>query len=182
YDKSQYGTNKATNQNGKLVKHFDGSGITSHTVYDFKGNILTTTREFTVAYDSTPDWTNVAGVPLQAPFTTITEFDALSRATEITTPDSSRTVPSYDESNLLEQMKVSIRGAALETVFVESINHDAKGQRLTIDYGNNTITSYDYDPLTFRLVRLQTIRTGDNAQLQDLNFTYDPVGNITRIK
>jgi RHS repeat-associated protein len=182
YDKSEYGTNKLTNQNGKLVKHFDGSGITSHTLYDFKGNILTTRREFTVAYDSTPDWTNVTAIALQAPLTTSNEFDALSRTIEITTPDASRTVPSYDESNLLEQMKVTIRGAASETVFVESIDHDAKGQRKKIQYGNDAITSYDYDPLTFRLVRLQTVRPGDNVQLQDLNFTYDPVGNITRIK
>jgi RHS repeat-associated protein len=182
YDKSEYGINKVRNQNGKLVKHFDGSSITSHALYDFKGNTLTTTREFTVAYDGTPDWSNVAAIALQAPFTTSNEFDALSRTIEITTPDASRTVPSYDESNLLEQMKVTIRGAASETVFVESIDHDAKGQRKKIEYGNNTITSYDYDPLTFRLTRLQTVRTGDSVQLQDLNFTYDPVGNITRIK
>ncbi|MGB0128907.1 MAG: RHS repeat-associated core domain-containing protein, partial [Rhodocyclaceae bacterium] len=38
---------------------------------------------------------------------------------------------------------------------------------------------YTYDPVTFRLTRLQTLRGGEN--LQDLAYVYDPVGNITHI-
>ena len=37
-----------------------------------------------------------------------------------------------------------------------------------------------YDPLTFRLARLRT-RARRRSALQDLRYTYDPVGNITRI-
>ena len=52
-------------------------------------------------------------------------------------------------------------------------------------------TTYDYDPLTFRLTQLKTTRAGPDATaaqlftnsdvVQDLRYTYDPVGNITRI-
>ena len=65
------------------------------------------------------------------------------------------------------------------TTFVTDIDYDAKGQRERIDYGNGVDTTYDYDPLTFRLVRLQTLRGSE--PLQDLSYTYDPVGNITHI-
>ena len=49
-------------------------------------------------------------------------------------------------------------------------------------FGNNTVTTYTYDPKTFRLLRLFTTRNSGTGLLQDLNYTYDPVGNITYIK
>ncbi|HAZ02537.1 MAG TPA: hypothetical protein DCY97_10255, partial [Marinilabiliales bacterium] len=67
------------------------------------------------------------------------------------------------------------------TAFVTNINYNEKGQRLLIEYGNNTSTEYQYDPNTFRLNRLKTLRTGNSSTLQDLNYTYDPVGNIVEI-
>ena len=59
------------------------------------------------------------------------------------------------------------------------IDYDAKGQRTALLYGNGTSTAYIYDPLTFRLIRLLTTRGSEI--LQDLNYTYDPVGNITNL-
>ena len=41
-------------------------------------------------------------------------------------------------------------------------------------------TAYSYDPLTFHLTHLQTLRGTES--LQDLSYTYDPVGNITSIR
>ncbi|MGH1552109.1 hypothetical protein ACRAWF_07930 [Streptomyces sp. L7] len=58
---------------------------------------------------------------------------------------------------------------------VTRIDHDAKGRRTLIAYGNGISTEYTYDPLTFRLVRLNT------GELQNLTYTYDPVGNITEV-
>jgi RHS repeat-associated protein len=75
-----------------------------------------------------------------------------------------------------------LRGAATETVFVQNIDYDAKGQRTLIEYGNGVRTTYTYDPETFLLVRLLTTRISDSARLQDLQYTYDPVGNITEIR
>ena len=60
-----------------------------------------------------------------------------------------------------------------------NIDYDAKGQRLRLDYGSGVSISYAYNPLTFRLTRLQTLRVAE--RLQDLAYTYDPVGNITHI-
>ena len=65
---------------------------------------------------------------------------------------------------------------------VTNIDYDAKGQRQRIDYGNGASTSYEYDPLTFRLAQLRTTRGTGQTKLQDLNYTYDPAGNITYVR
>src|SRR5262249_62263006 len=78
-----------------------------------------------------------------------------------------------------------------------NIDYNAKGQPLRIDYKNSTSTGYGYDPLTFRLTQIVTRRNaatfpGDDPQpavadwpgryLQNLHYTYDPVGNFTDIQ
>ena len=86
------------------------------------------------------------------------------------------------------------------TSFVRNIDYDAKGQRLLIAYGSGAVpaqqgvtTTYEYDPQTFRLRRLQTTRPAglngtisqlfvDPAIVQDLRYTYDPAGNISHIE
>jgi RHS repeat-associated protein len=76
---------------------------------------------------------------------------------------------------------------------VTNIAYNAKGQREQIVYGNGATTIYEYDPLTFRLGHLNTTRAAnpdatasqlfkDAAVVQDLRYSYDPVGNITRIE
>jgi RHS repeat-associated protein len=51
---------------------------------------------------------------------------------------------------------------------------------MRIEYGNGAHMDYEYDPKTFRLLRLRTLR-GEHA-LQDLSYTFDPVGNITDLR
>jgi|CXWL01.1.fsa_nt_gi RHS repeat-associated protein len=81
-----------------------------------------------------------------------------------------------------------------KTVVMQGIEYDAKGQKQRIQYGNGTVTQYHYNPETFRLQQLSTTRPGfeaklpskpsglkDDKVLQNLYYTYDPVGNITEI-
>jgi RHS repeat-associated protein len=136
-------------------------------------------------------------------FTTRTNFDALNRPVVLITPRTPTTQPSlirpsYNEANLLKRVDANLQGeqAGGQPVwrpFVADINYDAKGQRLLIDYGNGVRTVYTYDPRTFRLASLLTRRPaaafpGDcpqnsvGCQVQNLHYTYDPVGNITAIR
>ena len=66
-------------------------------------------------------------------------------------------------------------GATEATTFVAHLDYNARGQRTLISYGNGTRSEYAYDPLTFRLISLATVRGGQ--RLQDLRYAYDPVGN-----
>lgn len=139
-------------------------------------------------------------------YTSITTYDALNRPITITTPHTFTMQPNvihptYNEANLLERVDVMLRGATANgepvwTPFVVNIDYDAKGQRTRIDYGNGTSTFYTYDPLTYRLLHLRTRRNTavfpadcpqpapsdwPGCRLQNLHYTYDPVGNITHI-
>jgi RHS repeat-associated protein len=117
----------------------------------------------------------------EAVFTTTATFDAINRPTTLTTPDASVARPRYNEANLLQSLVVNLRGASETTHFVTHIDYNAKGQRELIEYSDSVRTLYTYDPLTFRMVRLLTRRQSDSATLQDLNYAFDPVGNITSI-
>ena len=135
-------------------------------------------------------------------YTSHTTYDALNRPVTQRTPDNSVVRPTYNEANLLERVDVMLRGATaggkpVWTSFVANIDYDAKGQRTRIDYGNGASTFYEYDPLTFRLMHLLTRRNDivfpddcpqppptnwPGCHVQDLHYTYDPAGNITRIR
>jgi RHS repeat-associated protein len=187
---------EAANLRGKIVRHFDQAGVVSSDDYDFKGNPLRNQRQLALEYKATLDWS--ASVPLEKQtYTSFTRYDALNRPVELTAPDQSVIRPVYNEANLLERVEADLRGAAAATLFVTDIDYDAKGQRTLIDYGNGVRTTYDYDPLTFRLINLLTRRdatvfpddcpqpppTGwPGCQLQNLSYTYDPAGNITHIR
>jgi RHS repeat-associated protein len=91
-------------------------------------------------------------------------------------------LPEYDDGGLLKTVKAKLRGSANETDFVTGISYNPKGQRTRIKYGNGATTKYEYDEKNFRLARLLTTRNNGTDTLQDLNYIYDQMGNITQIK
>lgn len=181
--KTTYGESRpnpeANNLRGKAHQSFDGAGVVTTGDYDFKGNLLSNSRQLAAEYKNTLDWSAAVALETEV-FTVTTSFDALNRPVTVSTPDGSTVRPTYNEANLLERVEANLRGSGAATLFVGDLDYNAKGQRERIEYGNGVATTYEYDPLTFRLIRLQTLRGGD--VLQDLNYTYDPVGNITRIR
>lgn len=77
---------------------------------------------------------------------------------------------------------VSLTGkaeATPATLFVKKIDYNAGGQATRIEYGNGMITTKTYDSITARLKRIYSVKGTDI--LQDLNYTYDSVGNIVAI-
>ena len=182
--------------------------------YDFKGNLLRTTRRLALEYKQHVDWsavepvlnTDILNLPaveaalaplLEAEtFTNSTTYDALNRPIRIVAPHSNGagtklnvTQPVYNEANLLERVEVWLEQDAEPAGLldpdtatqhtVRNIDYNAKGQRDLIEYGNGVKTTYEYDDKTFRLVHLRTLR--GTEPLQDMCYTYDPIGNITTI-
>ncbi|HWY90253.1 MAG TPA: RHS repeat-associated core domain-containing protein, partial [Solirubrobacteraceae bacterium] len=64
---------------------------------------------------------------------------------------------------------------------LSSVEYDEHGRRGTIAYGNGVTGRCSYDPDTSRLVRVVATRGGSPLVLQDLTYTYDPVGNVTHV-
>ena len=199
YDKIDYGegqpSDQALNLRTHIFQHRDAAGVVSTSVvdpvakqtvaFDFKGNSLGSSRQFVGEYKSLPDWGKAAPAFLPDVFVSETRYDALNRIIAGTTPDRSVVHPTYNEANLLQTVTVNLLGSAVATSLVTNIDYDAKAQRILIEYGNTTRTNYSYDPLTFRLTRLTTTCSGFPANqqtVQDLTYTYDPVGNVTHIQ
>jgi RHS repeat-associated protein len=145
-------------------------------------------------------------------FVQITEYDALNRMTQLYNWHQgvgSRVavyVPSYNQRGSLLSEKLTVRAKKSATGFdtqpdmkvttaIEEIRYDEKGQKQYLALGNGTLTQYEYDLQTFRLKQIQTTRPADangfpgrrsilkdTAIVQQLLYTYDPVGNITEIE
>jgi RHS repeat-associated protein len=184
-------TNQGKNLIGNKVTQYDSAGITKVVNYDFKGNVLKSSQQLCENYKQPPHWSLPVSVNLQEEiFYVTTDFDALNRPTNISTPHTlgnnnipaSVTTPFYNVANLLNEVKVNIRGSNQQTEFVTRIDYDAKGNRNAIYYKNNTVTRYIYDKITFRLQRLLTTANNGNDILQDIHYVYDAIGNITHIQ
>ena len=181
------------NMKGQLYQLFDQSGSTTVRRVDFKGNVLAVERRLARNYDQLINWNVFADLnsieaiaAAAAPmleteiFTFTTTVDALNRPTLTTLADNSVVEPKYNEANLLDSLRVKIRGEGDFITFLENQDYDAKGQRQFAQYGNGLITNYSYDPKTFRLINVLTKKTGSNdaQSLQNLSYTFDPRGNI----
>jgi RHS repeat-associated protein len=104
--------------------------------------------------------------------------------------------PSYNEAGLLTQLDVWFQQPTVPTTLlaaatasahaVTGILYNARRQRAQLALGNGTVTTYSYDPQTFRLVNLTTSRPGnfaaDQQGVQNLSYYYDPAGNPTRVR
>jgi RHS repeat-associated protein len=183
----------------RVSQQFDGAGIITNNGYDFKGNLLSRARELLQTYKDVADWSQSPSPSLEAEiFTSSTAYDALNRPIQVIAPKSNAASalfnivqPAYNEANFLEKIDAwlgqsAAPGGLLDPATanfhpVANINYNAKGQRELIRYGNGAQTAYSYDPDIFRLIRLETTRASDNAKLQNLTYTYDPIGNITEI-
>lgn len=170
---------------------FDSAGMVKNPSFDFKGNPLSTERQLAQTYQTSPDWisldgytsvanllSSAAGLLETEVFTQSTAYDALNRPTSMIKPDSSEMLPGYDDGGQLETMDIKLRGAGTATNFVSAITYNERGQRNYITYGNGSHTTYHYDEKTFRLTRLITTKNAGADIIQDLNYTYDPAGNI----
>lgn len=196
---------KARNLRGQLFQHYDPSGRITNQQFDFKGNLLQVERQLAAAVkDAVIHWPeNPPDETLGEVFYKSEAFDALNRMIRLENwhrlpdaadPDRVPAVytPRYNERGLLAAETLSVHGETNEAVI--HVAYNAKGQRTRVEFGNGTVTRYDYDPMTFRLRQLRTTRLpydpvfpnqrGDLSSariVQNLFYTYDPVGNITEI-
>jgi len=146
---------------GKLTKITDASGSTEM-AYDNQGRVnkLRKTVE-SITYDFT------------------TTFDALGRKksvsiTKLGVPTPEIISYGYNLQGELEMITSSVDGP-----IVTNVDYNASSQMERVDYGNGTFTTYQYDDKTFRLTNLKTYSGG--VPLQDLNYTFDSVGNVLQI-
>ena len=182
---------QALNIRGEPYLLYDCAGKVKNDQYDFKQNLLSSTRRLASDFQNEPNWTAIENLtdpvaveaaadtqldlPVLPPATTYTVFtvqttyDALNRVTSRTTPDASATVPTYNEAGLLESLAVGVRGAT-PTIVIANVEYNARGQRLKYDYADPVVgtpvtceVSYQYDPFSFRLTHVTTNRLANGT-------------------
>ncbi|GLY94445.1 SpvB/TcaC N-terminal domain-containing protein [Actinoplanes sp. NBRC 103695] len=187
---------RAANLLGAVHRIFDTSGAVRVPAYDFRGRPVALERVLAAGHQDAPDWSALPGAPdvdaAAAPllvtaevFSAASELDALDRPVRVTLPDATVVVPTYDEGDVLSSLAVQVGGAGAFVEFLQAQERNAKGQREWARYGNGLLTRCFHDPRTFRLTRLLTEPAGaapGGPAVQDLRYTYDPVGNITELR
>ena len=178
---------EAANLRGKPTRVFDQAGVVANTPYDFKGNLLSSVRQLAAEYKATCDRANEVTLETST-YTSHTVYDALNRLTEVTLPDNTVIQTTYNEASLPDKLDANLHGTTELSPFITNINYNASRQREAVEYGNGAATKFIHDPLTFRLSQILTKRNSVNfpgdqpGQVQNLKYTYDPVGNITHIR
>ena len=143
-------------------------------------------------------------------FRTLSESDALNRVTLRYNWHRSAAMvaaeqSTYNERGVLRSRRLLVRAArtpagpsgaanAAAPGEIQELRYNSRGQIVYRRLGNNTLTQYDYDASTFRLKQLRTTRPSDAGGfpgrrstltdpsiVQQLLYTYDPLGNITEI-
>ena len=120
-------------------------------------------------------------VPNSEPFTLTTEweYDSWNRVKQIIYPDKETVTYTYNLGGLLKHVEGN-KPSIGQTIYIDSIVYDKYEQRTAVYNGNQTRTYYTYDTIMRRMTHLKTENSG--YVLLDINYDYDPSGNITRIE
>lgn len=188
---------EAKNLRTKVISVSDQSGTTTSTAYDYKGNLLSSTKTLVGAYSSIVDW-SASTVPMEpGQYPTRFTYDALNRTLTSTGPDGSIIKNTYGVEGLLQTVQVNLQGTSGWQPVLLNVRYNAKGQRVLGTTNNGVKSVYTYDPLTFKMTDLVTSRNASTfpndcpqppvsgwpgCQVQSLHYTFDPTGNITNVR
>lgn len=182
-------TEAATNGCGRTLRHDDPAVSRSFAGHGLLGQDLTQTQRFLDALD-TPDWpepeserdalleTDDRGMSVS--YTTRWVHDALGVPIGQTDAAGNAHITRYDVSGKLSQASLKGSDESLFSVLLDSIEYDVFGQVTSQQAGNGVTTTTTCSAVDGRLLLLRASRADE--VLQDLRYTYDPVGNALTIE
>ena len=147
---------------GRVDTLYDESGLVCYQ-YGSMGEITRETRIYTVPFLS-----NIIALSTQF------EYDSWGRILNITYPDNEIVSYDYDCGGKLFKFYNN-----QNYTYLDSVQYNKFGAKISQKYGNGIKTNYTYYPLTQRLDSLLTTYSGNT--LSYLQYTYDSVGNIIRV-
>ncbi|RON71298.1 RHS repeat-associated core domain-containing protein [Pseudomonas fluorescens] len=153
------------NLRGKLWKQKDAAGELQMETFALTGQPLKETRTF------------LGG----AGFTSQRVFSPLGAVLEQTDAGGHRHTSHYGLAGHLKQLKLQVKGAPESIDVLLDTQYNAAEQITEQLDGNGVCSRWTYDSASGRL-HTQSSQKGSEPALQDFEYFYDPVGNITRIK
>ena len=112
-------------------------------------------------------------------FKTQYKYDSFGRMRNIIYPDGEVVHYGYATGGLLKTVAGSKNGMR-PSIYLANRIYDEQGRKVSQIYGNGVWTEYTYDPNRQWLDKMYTELPSRDV-LQDLQYTYDPVSNITEI-
>jgi insecticidal toxin complex protein TccC len=153
------------NQRGQLLEQQDRSGSLRTDCFALAGQPLTETRTFSDG----------------EAFTSQRRFSPLGAVLEQTDAGGHRQQSRYGLAGQLKQTHLQINGKTCWQAVLLDAQYNAADQITEQLAGNQLRSQWTYDPADGRL-HTQSSRKDSGAVLQDFEYFYDPVGNITRIE
>ncbi len=108
-------------------------------------------------------------------YTTQTTYDAFSRLATTEYPTGFRTRHVYNNTGHLQQ----ILDDNISALLWQANAVNAKGRLTSETFGNGVNTQFEFDATTGDLARITSL--GGSETLQDLNYMFDAIGNLTTI-
>ena len=173
------------NQCGQLIRHDDPGGGQALGDYGLSGAVLEESRRFLIELDA-PDWPLL----LDARDELLEEKAYVTRYAFYPTGEVQRQIDAAGNAQIFH---FNVAGKSSATwllqpgedqhpqCLVSEIRYNAQDQIESETAGNGVVSSVDYSPEDGRLLRLFAGVAGLQP-LQDLNYSYDPVGNIVELE
>ncbi|WP_321837521.1 RHS repeat-associated core domain-containing protein [Pseudomonas kulmbachensis] len=173
------------NQYGQLIRHDDPAGTKHFNEFGITGELIEQNQHFLQTLES-PNWPASESerdllLETGAGYTTVSRFSPLGAVVLQTDAKGNQQQFDHTLGGQLREERLLLAGASTAKVIASSIHYNAGGQTQQQTAGNGVISSFDYSPQDGRLSRLRASRPQQEA-LQDLNYLYDPVGNILSIE
>jgi RHS repeat-associated protein len=165
------------NLRGKLYQVCDQALISTTSAYDVLGNPVRGSKRFVKEYKKAVDWSSTVEIDDEE-FVWSCTFDAMGRGLTKVRTDGSTVTNAWNRQGLLVSVQSSGCPAA-DGFIIKDIQHNARGQRVHVAYGNGVESRTEYDPKTFMIASKKTSRGA--TVLQDLQYAADCMGRIVRI-
>ena len=151
---------------GRVALREDGTGSETF-LYDELGNLAQSLRRIIIP---TENQTYM--------FKTQYKYDSFGRMRNIIYPDGEVVYYGYTTGGILKY--VAGKKKSQQNIYLWDRQYDEQGRKVSQVYGNGVWAEYTYDPNRQWLDRLYTELPSGDA-LQNLQYSYDPVGNIMDI-
>jgi len=150
---------------GRLLTQEDASGVQVFS-YGHMGEVTKNLRSVAVAgYQS---------------FWLLTEwkYDSWNRVQEIIYPDFEKVTYHYNNAGMVEKIDSQISGITGLQKIVKNVSYNDYGERSSVEYGNGTVTNYDYDVRR----RMNTLSHSFTNFGISKKYEFDALSNILSIK
>lgn len=174
----------AHNLCGALVRHDDSAGTLLTHGYALCAKPLSQTRHLP-ANSEIPDWPGDEKdrdrlLEHGDGHTTNWRYDALGQVIQQTDAARHQQHYAFDRAGQLSAVSLQPRDASVATTVVSQLTYNASGKLESQAAGNGVISRAEFDPANGRMTALSASLSA--RTLQDLHYTYDPVGNVMRIE